>query len=102
MADGMYTMDQEAVMSKLPPAIEESERVITQAIPRACDVITEACKEVGAQEMIRAGEAVVVTINGINEMYKEMVGQEGDSIQTGSAYGVLAAAKKNDAVLNGQ
>lgn len=101
MADGMYTMDLEAVMSKLPPAIEESERVINQAIPRACDLITEACKEVGAQEMIRAGEAVVVTINGINEMYKEMVGQEGDSIQTGSAYGVLAAAKKNDAVLNG-
>lgn len=101
MADGKYTLDLEAALAKLPPAIEESERVITQAIPRVNELIRETCKEVGAQELIRAGEAAVVTVEGVNEMYKEMVGQEGDSVTTGSGYGALAYAKKQDRVLNG-
>lgn len=101
MADGIHSYDLEAAMTKLPPAIEEAERVANVAVPHACDTVTDVCKEVGAQELIRSGEAVVVTMQGVNEMFKDMIGQEGDSISTGSAHGCLAYAKKQDAVLNG-
>ncbi len=101
MSNGANTMDLEAALVALPPAIEEAVRVTGPAAQNAVQVMRDTAKEVGAQVLIKETETACLAIESIVSLYKELIGEEGDSVTTGSAYGLLASCKKQDAVLNG-
>lgn len=95
------TYDLEAAKAKIPPAIEELQQLITQYIPSMQDRARECAKEVGAQQVIDDVEAMCITFDGVIDLLKQILGEEGDSVTTGSMYGALHYAKQTDSILNG-
>lgn len=96
------TYNLEEVKAKLPPAIEEMNTLIGTTIPNMVERARELAKETGVQQVIDDVEALAVTMGeGLTNLLKQMVGEEGDSVQTATMCGELAAAKKMDAALNG-
>lgn len=92
----------EEVMAKLPPAIEEMNTLTNTTIPNMVDRAREIAKDVGAQQVIDDIEALAVTLGeGLTDLLKQMVGEEGDSVTTATMCGELASARKMNAALNG-
>ena len=91
----------EEAKAKLPAAIEEVSQLISTTIPGYQDRIRECAKDVGAQQVIDDGEALCTTLDGLIDLLKQILGEEGDSVQTASLHGELASAKKMDSALNG-
>lgn len=102
MSDGSYKMDLEAALAALPPAIEESLHFVNVEFPNARDKATEIAAEVGAKELITCTEVTFITIASYIDLYKAVIGEEGDSVETGSAQGLYRYARRTNADLNGE
>ena len=95
------TYNLEDAKARLPGAIEEVSQLISTTIPQMQDRARECAKDVGAQQVIDDVEALCTTLDGLCELLKQILGEEGDSVTTASLHGELASAKKMDAALNG-
>lgn len=93
-----YNLDD--LIAKMPGEIESIEEVINSIIPNTCARLEELGKEVGAQQVIDDMAAIITSLGGLSDALKQILGEEGDSIQTATMYGELACAKKMNAALN--
>lgn len=94
------TYNLEEAKAKLPVAIEEVHELLTVTIPSFQDRARECAKDVAAQQVIDDVEALCTTLDGLKDLIKQILGEEGDSVQTASLHGELASARKMDAALN--
>jgi hypothetical protein len=96
-----FDYDLEGAKTALPPAIEAANEVIEKTSVETADKILEIAKKTGSDVLIKGTEACVQTIQASAKLLKDLVGEEGDSVTTATAQGLLASIKKLDQALNG-
>ena len=96
-----YDYNFEDAISKIPGAIEEMESLRNGTIPACMDTARDIAKDVGAAQLSKDVEALCVSLEGLQSLLSQMIGEAGDSATTATMHGCLAAAKKLNSALNG-
>lgn len=89
---GQFTYNAEEAKAAILAVLPEVEDMINREIPASQDLMEEIAKKTNVGPLIRAAATAREDLDGLIAMIKQIVGEPGDTSDTGTVYGVLNRA----------
>lgn len=95
----MFDYDVTAV-PELKTSIEEITEFCTRTKPQFIDDLEQISHESGADKFIKNVNVVNTAISTLSDLFKDFIGEEGESVLNGTLCSYVRAAQKLNGVLN--